>query len=150
MRRTLVLAVVIGILLASTAFVDAQSACETSFLERMGRSQNSPDGEDDRGLRALYPWIEVENEVISLGNERIERLILAVASGSVPDVVMIDRADIPMFVRKGILHPLDEYIEKDGLDTSIFYEPANCLRPGTPARHTSCRFPRPGQSNSFL
>lgn len=123
MRRTLVLAVVIGILLASTAFVDAQVRVKLRFWNGWGGARIPLMEKMIADFEALYPWIEVENEVISLGNERIERLILAVASGSVPDVVMIDRADIPMFVRKGILHPLDEYIEKDGLDTSIFYEP---------------------------
>ena len=74
-------------------------------------------------FEALYPWIKVENQIINLGNQRIEQLLLAVAAGTPPDVVMIDRADIPNFVRQDILLPLDSYIEADGLDLGIFYEP---------------------------
>ncbi len=73
-------------------------------------------------FEAQYPWIKVENQVIGLGLDRIEKLLLAVAAGSPPDVVMIDRVDIPNFVRKDVLMPLDSYIEADALDLDIFYE----------------------------
>ena len=73
-------------------------------------------------FEALYPWIKVENEVIGLGIDRIEKLLLAVAAGSPPDVAMVDRVDIPNFVRKDVLVPLDDFIRADGLDLSIFYE----------------------------
>ncbi|HEX6971408.1 MAG TPA: ABC transporter substrate-binding protein, partial [Limnochordia bacterium] len=70
-----------------------------------------------------YPWIQVENQVIGLGNDRIEKLTLAVAAGAPPDVAMIDRVDIPAFVAEGMLEPLDPFIARDRLDLGIFYEP---------------------------
>ncbi len=70
-----------------------------------------------------YPWIKVQNQVISLGNDRIEKLSLAVAAGTPPDVAMIDRADIPGFVEKGMLEALDPFIARDRFNLNIFYQP---------------------------
>lgn len=64
-------------------------------------------------------------EVKYVGQELVEeKLLTALASGSVPDVVLWDRYNTPLYVPKNALAPLDEYIEADGVDTAQFYEQA--------------------------
>ncbi|MEV0890903.1 ABC transporter substrate-binding protein [Promicromonospora sp. NPDC050262] len=66
-----------------------------------------------------------EYEVTYVGQELVEeKLLTALASGSVPDVVLWDRYNTPLYVPKNALAPLDEYIAADGVDTAQFYEQA--------------------------
>jgi multiple sugar transport system substrate-binding protein len=66
-----------------------------------------------------------EYEVKYVGPELVEeKLLTALASGSVPDVVLWDRYNTPLYVPKNALAPLDEYIEADGVDVAQFYEQA--------------------------
>lgn len=66
-----------------------------------------------------------EYEVKYVGQELVEeKLLTALASGSVPDVVLWDRYNTPLYVPKNALAPLDEYIEADGVDVAQFYEQA--------------------------
>ncbi|MFD7310334.1 ABC transporter substrate-binding protein [Promicromonospora sp. NPDC059942] len=66
-----------------------------------------------------------EYEVKYVGQELVEeKLLTALASGSVPDVVLWDRYNTPLYVPKNALAPLDEYIAADGVDTAQFYDQA--------------------------
>ncbi|GGM42524.1 ABC transporter substrate-binding protein [Promicromonospora citrea] len=66
-----------------------------------------------------------EYEVTYVGQELVEeKLLTALASGSVPDVVLWDRYNTPLYVPKNALTPLDEYIEADGVDLGQFYDQA--------------------------
>lgn len=66
-----------------------------------------------------------EYEVTYVAQELVEeKLLTALASGSVPDVVLWDRYNTPLYVPKNALSPLDEYIEADGVDTTQFYDQA--------------------------
>jgi len=66
-----------------------------------------------------------EYEVKYVGQELVEeKLLTALASGSVPDVVLWDRFATPLYVPKNALAPLDEYIEADGVDVAQFYDQA--------------------------
>lgn len=66
-----------------------------------------------------------EYEVTYVGQELVEeKLLTALASGSVPDVVLWDRYNTPLYVPKNALAPLDEYIEADGVDVAQFYDQA--------------------------
>ncbi|MCP2267490.1 ABC transporter substrate-binding protein [Promicromonospora thailandica] len=66
-----------------------------------------------------------EYQVKYVGQELVEeKLLTALASGSVPDVVLWDRYNTPLYVPKNALTPLDEYIEADGVDTGQFYDQA--------------------------
>ncbi|CAI9389388.1 ABC transporter substrate-binding protein [Microbacterium sp. T2.11-28] len=53
-----------------------------------------------------------------------EKLLTGLASGDVPDVVLWDRYNTPIYVDKNALAPIDEYIEADGVDMSQFYDQA--------------------------
>jgi len=93
-----------------------------------------------------YPWITVKNEVG--GHDLIEQqALVAIAAGNPPDVLMIDRLQIPAFVDGGLILPLDRYIDESGLDLSIFY----------PAEIGACQYkghtytlPMPSASLSLL
>jgi multiple sugar transport system substrate-binding protein len=53
-----------------------------------------------------------------------EKLLTGLASGDVPDVVLWDRYNTPIYVDKNALAPIDEYIEADGIDMTQFYDQA--------------------------
>ncbi|MFD2795471.1 ABC transporter substrate-binding protein [Promicromonospora vindobonensis] len=66
-----------------------------------------------------------EYEVTYVGQELVEeKLLTALASGSVPDVVLWDRYSTPLYVPKNALAPIDEYLEADGVDVTQFYDQA--------------------------
>ena len=64
-------------------------------------------------------------EVKYVGQELVEeKLLTALASGSVPDVVLWDRFNTSLYVPKNALAPIDEYLEADSVDTGQFYDQA--------------------------
>lgn len=66
-----------------------------------------------------------EYEVTYVPQELVEeQLLTGLASGDVPDVVLWDRYNTPVYVPKNALAPLDEYIEADDVDLGQFYEQA--------------------------
>ncbi|MBI3973018.1 MAG: extracellular solute-binding protein [Chloroflexi bacterium] len=69
-----------------------------------------------------YPGVTVEHNVLP-GGERLEKILTAMASGTPPDVPMIGRQEIPLFVEKvGGLTQLDSYMTRDKVTKSIFYD----------------------------
>lgn len=53
-----------------------------------------------------------------------QKLLTALASNDVPDIVLWDRFNTSVYAPKGALMPLDDYVAKDSLDMGQFYEPA--------------------------
>lgn len=53
-----------------------------------------------------------------------QKLLTAIASDEVPDIVLWDRFNTSVYAPKGALMPLDEYVAADSVDMSQFYEPA--------------------------
>lgn len=53
-----------------------------------------------------------------------QKLLTAIASGEVPDVVLWDRFNTGVYAPKGALTPIDDLVERDGVDLAKFYEPA--------------------------
>lgn len=51
----------------------------------------------------------------------VQNLLTGAASGELPDVIWLSRAETATWAAPGILAPLTEYIERDGYDTSDFY-----------------------------
>lgn len=68
-----------------------------------------------------YPWIEVEH-VVQPWDRREERVLTAFAGGQPPDVIMAQRYEIPQYVAKNLIIPIDGYIEKHNVDLHMFYE----------------------------
>lgn len=51
----------------------------------------------------------------------VQNLLTGAASGELPDVIWLSRAETATWAAPGILAPLTEFIERDGYDTSDFY-----------------------------
>ncbi|WP_285104446.1 ABC transporter substrate-binding protein [Promicromonospora sp. MEB111] len=123
-----------GALAAAAVMVGALGACGSASD---GGSAGGPEevtfwgswsGAQAKQLQAqadAFNEAQDEYEVTYVGQELVEeKLLTALASGSVPDVVLWDRYNTPLYVPKNALAPLDEYIAADGVDTAQFYEQA--------------------------
>jgi multiple sugar transport system substrate-binding protein len=64
----------------------------------------------------------VELEIVESFDE--QKLLTAVASETVPDVLWLSRFETATWAARDVLMPLTDYIERDGYDTSVFYESA--------------------------
>ncbi len=64
----------------------------------------------------------VELEIVESFDD--QKLLTAVASDTVPDVIWLSRFQTATWASRDVLMPLTDYIERDGYDTSIFYESA--------------------------
>lgn len=53
-----------------------------------------------------------------------QKLLTAAASDTLPDLLWLSRFQTATWASRGVLKPLTEYIERDGYDTSVFYEAA--------------------------
>jgi multiple sugar transport system substrate-binding protein len=69
-------------------------------------------------FQKLYPWITVENNLSQTG---FEKEIVAIAAGTPPDVLMVDRVRLAEFVEAGLLQPLDDFMKRDNVNPNIFY-----------------------------
>ncbi|MBA2272365.1 MAG: extracellular solute-binding protein [Actinobacteria bacterium] len=68
-----------------------------------------------------YPNVTVK---LTPGEFDNQKFLSAVASGTPPDVIHIDRTIVGSFAARGALIPLGDYIEATNLDTRIFYDSA--------------------------
>ena len=64
----------------------------------------------------------VELEVVEAFDE--QKLLTAVASDTVPDVLWLSRFETATWASRDVLMPLTDFIERDSYDTSMFYESA--------------------------
>ena len=70
-------------------------------------------------FRELYP-----DATVSFSESGFDSQIFlsALASGDPPDLVNIPRNDLGTYIERGVLAPLDDCIEQQNIDTSIYYE----------------------------
>ncbi len=71
-------------------------------------------------FRQAFPNVELE--IVSELED--EKLLTAVASDTVPDLLWLDRFTTAGWASREVLLPLTDYIERDGYDTGRFYESA--------------------------
>ncbi len=71
-------------------------------------------------FKAAFPNIQLE--VVEQNSD--EKMLTAIASDSLPDLLWLDRFATTSWASRGVLMPLTEFIERDGYDTSRFYESA--------------------------
>jgi len=72
-------------------------------------------------FRELYPDVAIEFSESGFDGQGF---LAALASGDPPDLVNLPRNEIGTYIARGVLEPLDECIEQQGVDTSVFYEGA--------------------------
>jgi len=71
------------------------------------------------GFEAAHPHVSVVVE--SVVNNYGEKLAVAIASGTPPDVFLLDVPDIPAFVERGLVLDLSPYLARVGYDrTAVF------------------------------
>jgi multiple sugar transport system substrate-binding protein len=69
-------------------------------------------------FQEAYP--DVELEIVETFDQ--EQLLTAAASETLPDVIWLGRFETASWASRGVLQPLDEHVERDGYDTSMFYD----------------------------
>jgi multiple sugar transport system substrate-binding protein len=75
----------------------------------------------DEAKKALGSGAEVK---LVKGDLDIQQFLSAVAAGDPPDVVYADRGQIGTFASRGAVVPLDDCIDGEKVDTSVFRKPA--------------------------
>lgn len=91
-------------------FWGSWSGDQVAQLEKQTAAYNS--------AQSTYTVKYVAQEIVEA------KLLTGIASGLVPDVVLWDRNQTPLYVNKGALAPIDDYIKKDGVDLAQFYDQA--------------------------
>lgn len=59
-----------------------------------------------------------------LQQDMITKFLTAATSGGSPDIMFWDRWRTNLYAPKGVLHPIDEYMERDGINKSDYYDEA--------------------------
>lgn len=71
------------------------------------------------GFAVAYPNINVTQTTVA-GDYRVQ-MITNFSSGDVPDIFYVNAEYAPEWMEEGFLEPLDDYIAKQGFDTSTFF-----------------------------
>ncbi|HEV2129263.1 MAG TPA: extracellular solute-binding protein [Thermomicrobiales bacterium] len=69
-------------------------------------------------FQAAYP--DVDLEIVESYDEA--KLLTAAASDTLPDLLWLGRFETAPWASRGVLQPLDEFVERDGYDLSMFYD----------------------------
>lgn len=110
---------------AMAAGVMSVASAEEKISVTMWGSLSGGDVEHVEALVDSYNESQDKYEVTYYVQDSMEqKLITALASGEVPDVVLWDRFTTGTYAARGAFLALDEYVEKDGVDLAAFYEPA--------------------------
>ena len=112
---------------ATTGPADTAAAFDPSSVSgevRLGAWESSPaEGEALKaaldGFAEKYPNITVKQETVA-GDYRVQ-MITNFSSGDVPDIFYVNAEYAPEWMEEGFLEPLDDYIAKQGFDTSAFF-----------------------------
>lgn len=131
----------LALMLAAAATVSMLAGCGSAPADKTSASN----GETTDGVVELTMWggwagdqigqLEKQLEGFNNSQDRIritymaqdtmeQKLLTAIASDEVPDIVLWDRFNTSVYAPKGALTALDEYVAKENLDMSQFYEPA--------------------------
>ena len=69
-------------------------------------------------FQEAYP--DVNLEIVETFDQ--EQLLTAAASDTLPDVIWLGRFETASWASRGVLQPIDELVDRDGYDTSVFYD----------------------------
>lgn len=96
-----------------------------AIVLRMTSWQSPPENVLDRpaveAFERAHPGVRVVNEPVSNQAEYREKVITAIASGSPPDVLLLDGIDVPAFAQAGVLFDLAPFASRVGIDLAGFY-----------------------------
>ena len=74
-------------------------------------------------FEASHPGIKVENVTLD-GTTDTQKMLTAIAGDTTPDIYMTHTNDLSMWASLNAFMPLDDYVARDNLDLSYFYEPS--------------------------
>ncbi|MCI3921109.1 ABC transporter substrate-binding protein [Paenibacillus sp. TRM 82003] len=57
-----------------------------------------------------------------LQQDMVTKFLTAATSGGSPDILFWDRWRTSLYAPKNVLHPIDEYMQRDGIDASDYYD----------------------------
>lgn len=72
----------------------------------------------------LNAFNESQDDIVAsyaLQQDMITKFLTATVSGEAPDIMFWDRWRTALYAPKGVLHPIDEYMERDGIDVNDFF-----------------------------
>ncbi len=102
---------------AALAFAYAQTTIVWSFWGDPG--ELPPNYEVIEAFHAAQDDIRIEVQHAPWGSY-FDRIQTQMAGGTAPDVMFLN--NIPSYASRGVLAPLDEWIERDGFDTSTYLD----------------------------
>ena len=106
---------------AATAVPASGTVTEVTFWgDWKGDSETQVDEMVD-AFNASHPDIHVTYVVV---DDPLTKFLTASTSGQAPDVMIWDRNRTALYAPKGVLEPLDSYMQKDGVSTDTFYAEA--------------------------
>jgi multiple sugar transport system substrate-binding protein len=117
---TVVLAIMLAVMLGMTGAVTPQDEITLEFWNWWGVQREPLMLEIIEQFREEYPNVNI-NSVVQGWDRRAEVVLTAMAGGEPPQVMMASRAEIVRFAAEGLIVPITQYVEADGLDLSAYY-----------------------------
>lgn len=105
---------------AFSGFAFAQEKVKLTFWHWWGVQREPLMEKIIADFEAAYPWIEVE-QIVQPWDRRSEKVFTALAGGNPPDVIMVQRYEVPQLVSQNLIIPIDDWIEKYDVDLDMFY-----------------------------
>ena len=75
-------------------------------------------------FRKAYPTVTLDIQPTPELSQSDQKLLEAVAAGTLPDLLWLDRFRTASWAARDVLMPLTEFVARDGFDTTRFYESA--------------------------
>ena len=116
-------------LVAALALVGALAACGDGGAKpvvlRMTSWQTPQENALDQptidAFERSHPGVKVVNDPVSNQAEYREKVITAIASGSPPDILLLDGIDVPAFAQAGVLLDLAPFASRVGIALEEFF-----------------------------
>lgn len=127
MRRksvALVMAAATALSLMAGSGVSALADEETVELTMWGGWAGDQIGQLEKQLEGFNNSQDKIHVTYMAQDSMEQKLLTAIASDEVPDIVLWDRFNTSVYAPKGALMALDDYVEKDSVDLDQFYESA--------------------------
>ncbi|NLN18559.1 MAG: extracellular solute-binding protein [Firmicutes bacterium] len=105
------------------AFAGVASSIQLEFWECWGGHRTDWIKEYIREFEKANPGITASVRTMGCSeHDLIQKFVVAYAGGVAPDLFMFQTFDLVGFADKGMLMPIDDYLARDGLEPSMWYE----------------------------
>ncbi|PCL92697.1 ABC transporter substrate-binding protein [Paenibacillus lautus] len=120
--------VVIGLLAGCSGGSGGSSGGEASGGKTVLTFWGDWGGEGQEQIQTMVDAFNKSQDKIevkyALQQDVVTKFLTAATNGGTPDVVFWDRWRTALYAPKNVLHPVDEYLERDGVNKGDFYEEA--------------------------